>query len=285
MVEQRWLNMQCRMLEGVSSGLLFRVGAEFRSGTIEAFWPRRIAADKNLLRKVLICARDNKQYREELAPEARDDGETSTQLRLFKPIAAGGEQFVLVLEMDDRSPAERRVVANVLRWNSEWLKFALVAVPRSASRDLAAMFALSISTLEQDGFRATATALATELAARYLCKRVSLGIRRGKRCRVEVLSHSARIKHETNLIQEIAAAMDEAVDQDRTVVFPAAPGATAITQAHQQLARREGGAAVHSIPLSDGGRIVGAITLEREAAAPLESAEIEQIEQDRKSVV
>ena len=279
-VEQRWLSMHCHMLQDLSWGLLFRVDADFSRARIEASWPRLVATRKGMLRKVLVCAERNRIFVEEPAAGDADAGSAAGQLRLYQPIAVGAERLVVVLEMADRSREERRTVANLLRWNSEWLKFALLTVLEAVKRDLMAMFCIAILALQQRGFKATATALVTELAGRFLLQRVSLGLRKGRRMEVAVLSHSARFKHESNLVQAIGAAMDEAGDQDRTIVYPPPDrDSTAITHAHRELAKRAGDGAVCTIPISEGGELVGALTLERDAEAPPAGAELQQIEQ------
>jgi multidrug resistance efflux pump len=73
--------------------------------------------------------------------------------------------------------------------------------------------------------------------------------------------------------------MDEASDQDRTIVYPPTePDSATITHAHAALAERMGGGSVCTIPLSDGGVIIGALTLERSVGPPLDAAQVQEIE-------
>lgn len=275
-VQQQWLRMQCEMLQDVSFGLLFKANEDLTHAEIEASWPTHLAPHNDVLRKALLCAERGTFYSEDLPA----DDEAGARLRLYKPVVSADEHRVLFLEIGGRSDAEQKSLANLLRWNTEWLRFALTAVPRIGQRSFASSFSLAIAALEQDGFKATATALVTELSARYVCQRASLGLRKGRRTRVEILSHSARFKQESNLIQDIAAAMDEAVDQDRSVSFPPMEGdENTITQAHKQLLTRAGGGSTCSVPISEGGKIIGALTLERETSTPFAAAELEQLDQ------
>ena len=65
--------------------------------------------------------------------------------------------------------------------------------------------------LEHAAFHGAATSVATELATRLGCERVSIGLRHGSHVRVRALSHSAEFGKDTNLVRAIGAAMDEAL--------------------------------------------------------------------------
>ena len=264
------------MLQGVSCGLLLRVSADGKSARINASWPRLLAARDNLERKVLKVVARNKPFIEKLSSE---DGSPSS-LRLYQHITTGTDVWVIVLEMSDRSRAERMTVLSLLRWNSEWLKFAIESTPQSSGHDLMGMFAMAIACLDQKEFRGTAMALVTELAAHFACQRVSLGLRKHQSIEVKVVSHTARFKHETRLIQAICAAMDEAVDQDRIITHPPVDArSSAICTAHVQLARQIANGTVCTLPLGVHGQIIGALTLERDSGQAFDRADILQMEQ------
>ncbi len=264
------------MLQGISCGLLFSVSADGKSARIKASWPRLLAARDNLERKVLKVVARNKPTIEKLGSA---DG-TPSSIRLYQQIGTGTNGWVIVLEMSDRSRAERKTVINLLRWNSEWLKFAIKSTPQSSGHDLMGMFAMAIACLDQKEFRGTAMTLVTELAARFACQRVSLGLRKHLSIEVKVVSHSARFKHETRLIQAICAAMDEAVDQDQIIAHPPIDtSSSAICHAHEQLARQIAKGTVCTLPLGVHGQIIGALTLERDSGHAFDRAEILQIEQ------
>ena len=55
--------------------------------------------------------------------------------------------------------------------------------------------------LEQEGFDPACRSLATELAARYDCERVSIGIVRNGHANVVAISHSAQFGRQMNLVR------------------------------------------------------------------------------------
>lgn len=267
------------MIQGISCGLLFRVNNSTKVAAVEASWPDVVEQRDGLRRKILITAESGKAHLEKMGGAA----DSSPAIRIYHPVAGNGSgevELVVVMEMSDRDGTARRTVANLLRWNSEWLKYAIGNAPKTSSFDLSDTFGMALACLDQQEFRGSAMALVTVLAERFGAQRVSLGLHRHNCMEVQVLSHSARFKHETNLIQAIGAAMDEAADQDRIIVFPAdgESSSGAITHAHSQLAREMPNGTVCTVPLCDRGEIIGALVLERDTGLPLNSAEILHIE-------
>lgn len=152
-------------------------------------------------------------------------------------------------------------------------------VAGSAPSRVVAALELVALALEHERFGMAATAVATELATRLGCERVSIGFERRGAMRVEAVSHSATFDGRTNLMRDVALAMDEAADQDATVVHPAIPDAPIrITQAHEHLSAEHGAGAACSVPFASTGRIVGALTLERPSGGTFEVSDVELAE-------
>ncbi|MFK8047137.1 MAG: HlyD family efflux transporter periplasmic adaptor subunit [Halioglobus sp.] len=267
------------MIQGTAKGLLFRVVSEDKSVLLDAAWPGSASAKLDLTRKILVTADTGKPHLEKVA--RRDDA--AGFIRIYHPISSPGlaqAKLVVVLEISDRNDTERKTVAKLLRWNGEWLKFSLANPAPASDIDLGPVFSIALACLDQPGFRSTAMSLVTELASSMGCQRVSLGMYKKKHIQVEVLSHSARFKHETNMIQGIGAAMEEAVDQDRVIVFPTPAGeqSAAVTHSHSELAKPTPRGTFCTVPISHADEIVGAVTLERESGLPFDPPEIMLIE-------
>ena len=146
----------------------------------------------------------------------------------------------------------------------------------AAKQRLQIVLDLVATALGHERFYGAATAFVTTLANRLACDRVSLGFLKGGRMRVRAVSHSAHFGKQTNLVRAIGAAMDEALDQGATVVFPARPGGEArVTRAHAELARQSDAGATCTVLLAEGKRFAGALTLERPADRPFDPATVE----------
>jgi RND family efflux transporter MFP subunit len=200
--------------------------------------------------------------------------------QLAHPLQIDGEpRGVVGLELDARPEAQLRVAMRDLQWGSGWLEVLLRrhADPQEAARQrLKLALDLVAALLEQEGLNEGGAALATELATRLGCDRVALGALKGGRIRLRALSHSGQFNKRANLMRAIELAMDEAVDQRETVVYPPIEGAAPqVTLAHGQLLKESEAGAALTLPLARGETIVGALTLERPAGFSFDTASLE----------
>ncbi len=273
-IVQDWLNIQCGMLNGVACALVLQVGNDEYAAAPLAQWPASSEINSELAEYGLAAAREQQCHIARVAGEPARD-------RIAFPVALPADELlILTLEISGRSEIQQQAVINLLRWGAQWLKFALQQrAPVSAER-LLPVFQMVVACVDQASFKAMATRLVAELAARYRCTRASLGLRRGQHVELQALSHSARFKQQNNIIRSIAAAMDEAIDQDCSLRLPLAETQTPrITRAHAELMASNGSAAVCTIPLHAHGEVFGALTLERDASDPFDQASEQQIEQ------
>ena len=130
---------------------------------------------------------------------------------------------------------------------------------------------------ETERFAAAAMALVNELAARWNADRVSLGFLKGRYVRLAALSHTEKFTRKMRLVQDIEAAMEECLDQDVEVVYPATPEATYVYRATEALSARHGPMSICSFPLRRSGEVVGVLTLERRREQPIVLEEIEVV--------
>lgn len=185
----------------------------------------------------------------------------------------------VAIEIDHDAAAYGETITE-LKWGIVALE-ALVRRHRFTAADrMATVLELIATSLHYDRFQAAATAVATELAGILKCERVSIGFMKGKSTRVRALSNSASFGKKANVIRAIEAAMDEAIDQQATVVFPPrGSGPLQVTRSHEALLRDYGAGNACSIPLAQGNRIVGAIALERPVDQPFDDEAIKLCEQ------
>lgn len=134
----------------------------------------------------------------------------------------------------------------------------------STSARLGALLALQARALTQPGFRAAAAAIASQVATCLACERVSIGFYARSRMTVHTVSNTVDFNKRQASVRAIAAAMEEAFDQQVTIVFPTPRGVSPkATLAHARLADLSGSAAVCTVLIAEKNRVLGAITLER----------------------
>lgn len=129
----------------------------------------------------------------------------------------------------------------------------------------------SIQTLDtlnvinsQTRFYAMAMALCNEVKDRFKLSRASLGYFKDPYVRVQAISNMDRFEPKMDVVQQLEATMEEAVDQDEDILYPGSDeNSGAITREHQGYAESEGSAFLLTMPLRLGETIVGALCFER----------------------
>jgi multidrug resistance efflux pump len=124
---------------------------------------------------------------------------------------------------------------------------------------------------------AASMALCNELASRWQADRVSVGFLKGRYVHLKAMSHTEKFSRKMKLIQDVEAAMEECLDQDVEVAYPAAPQDTYVARATADLAKRHGPTTVLSLPLRHGGEVRGVLTLERPVEDPFDIEDVEAL--------
>jgi len=124
----------------------------------------------------------------------------------------------------------------------------------------------------QRRFVAAGMALCNEVAGRYQCSRVSLGWLKGGYVRIKAVSQMEQFDRKADAVQSMEAAMEECLDQDEEVLWPAPEQSTSVCRAHQQFAGTFGSSYLASLPLRRDDHAVGALLCER--SKPFSPADI-----------
>lgn len=291
---ESWLASHCAAIDGVLIAAVFlRTGDGLQR---MAAWPSGSSPYPSLL----PAAEAALQRREPIAEDV-GTGKRASDLQLIAhPLAVSGVIVgaVVMARPSSRAyaaPAQAALAESASRFGgamngpqSAEPNAAPDAAPNAApnadgppqaapANDLSAdVLAVAHTAFEQKDFRSAATSVLSSLAARLGCDRASLGFRNRGLTRVEAVSDGGRIDSRRGAFPEITAAMDEAIDEAATIVYPQPAGeAPRIVAAHACLARQQGLDGVCSVPLVHGGRVVGAIVLELSRPTPPQAAELE----------
>jgi hypothetical protein len=125
-------------------------------------------------------------------------------------------------------------------------------------------------------FLAVALAFCNGLASRLHCDRVSLGWLEKGFISLQAMSRTEKFDRNMAAVKSLELAMEEAVDQDEEVLWPAPEGASQITRDHAAFARDQGAQCLCSLPLRLDGQVVGAATCERQGV-PFTETELKQL--------
>ncbi len=267
---QSWLALQCSMIEGAIQGVLVLGPPEAGPFVPKSLWPAGQPPGP-LLADVAGRTLEARQ-----AQIVQDEPVAVVSC----PLVLDGELHGLVaVETGLRHEERLREMVRQLRWGLYGIESALrnqQSLQEQITRErLIATLDLVASVLAQGGFDESAQALATDLATRLDCDRVSIGFVKNQHARVIAVSHSAEFGARMNLIRAVGTAMDESLDQKSIIVLPAGDGDALVTRDHAVLARQFGSDCVLTVPFSVGKGTLGAFTFERPSGRPFDAEAIE----------
>lgn len=236
-----WLALQCRMIEGVRAGVVLLGPADRGPFQPVAIWPDDLGHLQHLTNTAEHTLRERRGC--VLPSEPMDGGILNGRYEIGYPVEVRGALHgAVVLEVTTHSDVEPQEMMEQLRWGVAWLELMFaretVAAEQATRVRIQAALDLVATSVGHDRFYASAMALVNTLATSLLCDRVSLGFVKRGHTQVTAVSNSAEFKQQTNVIRGLADAMDEAVDQRETIVFPPpAEGAGVVMQAHAAFAK------------------------------------------------
>ncbi|MRR50341.1 MAG: HlyD family efflux transporter periplasmic adaptor subunit [Rhodocyclaceae bacterium] len=265
-----WLTLQCSMIKGARQGVLVLGVPDTGPYVPSAVWPpgaipgpvlAEVAGDSLAQRRALVVSRESHGV-------------------VASPILVDGHLHgVVAVESDQTDELLLQRQSRQLRWGCAGVEALLrreLSLGEQKTRErLIATLDLVASALTEDDFSAAAQTLATDLALRLDCDRVSIGFVKERTTQVVALSHSAEFGERMNLIRAIGTAMDEAIDQKSIMVLPLRDDETLVTRDHEALARQFGSSSLLTIPFSVGDSSVGAVTFERPYDRPFDPDTVE----------
>ena len=129
-----------------------------------------------------------------------------------------------------------------------------------------------------------ATSIATSLAASLDCDRVSIGVRRGEV--LDVIGSSDGWHTQSSALRtDVAAAMDEALDEGAIVRYPPPPDdAAALIAAHAHLSNKREARALCSVPLITADGLLGAVLAERAHAREFTADDVALLQEAGRTV-
>jgi RND family efflux transporter MFP subunit len=240
-------------------------------------WPSNAVPDGALLAAVDGAVRGGRMVVQTVEPR-RNAGETAPLLAIGYPVAVAGRvrgAAGVVVTPDAENP---QALIDRIAWGCGWIEALLRRRSVSLGDRIGTVMELLATGLHHDRFQEAATAVATELAGVFGCERVSIGFRKRKHVKLAALSNSAAFGKRANLVRAIELAMEESTDQQTIIVVPAPDGQEQIVRAHQALSREHGQNTICTVPLTEGNRVLGAITLERPADKPFDPPSIQLCE-------
>jgi len=274
-----WLDIQSRLISGeVLQGVVVLGEPDKGPFAPIAVWPEGSLGSPGLasaIENAMGKRHSTVETARRITPDSRQKRDAiAVPLLVDKQICGA-----VAVEIEHAAEDRQQQVMEQLEWGSVWLETLVHRNRFTVSDRLVTVLELVATGLQHDRFQAAATSVATELAGILHCERVSIGFLRGQHSKVRALSHSASFGKKANIIRAMEAAMDEAIEQHATVVFPApVDGPVQVIRAHASLAKEHGTGTVCTVPFTEGERILGAMTLERSSEEPFDARTVQLCE-------
>jgi len=142
---------------------------------------------------------------------------------LFHPLYAEEHLYgVMALEILPGQEGRLESLPRFLDWGALWLQFARQLKLGEGESELLRLIRLHIACIEPKTFALSALGFVQRLAQQTACSRVSLGLWASGQARLVALSNSAAFDPRSAAASLLTAAMEEAVDQARSLGFPPA---------------------------------------------------------------
>jgi multidrug resistance efflux pump len=272
------------MLQGVRSALLLIGKPDQGPFTPAAVWPEPTSNVKHLAptaeralkeRRGLLIKNEATRVSGQIIPE---------NYHIAYPIEVSGKVHgVVVLEAEPSPMVDIQAHMRRLHWGAAWIEVMIRRSEATQSEELKErlekILDIVATVVDQEGFHGSAMALVTRLATVIECDRVSLGWSNGRHVRIEVMSHTAEIGKQTNLVRAISAAMDEAIDQGAVITYPLRDETLPlVTRFHEELLKQQGLGTILTLPLLSQGKKVGGLTLERQENKSFDKDTVEACE-------
>ena len=176
---------------------------------------------------------------------------------------------MIVVKLEHALTDRRQAVFVALEQSVHWWRLAQ-AQPQHTDSFYTSVVGLLAACFEQNSYSEVLISLGSELTRLLNCDRVAIGEFKDNYSKVVAISNNAQFDQHANLLQKIADAMDEAIEQDCVVVVPDAK-ALSIQRAHQEVVRKFGYGSLLTVPMLHGGEFIGAVTLLRSEEQPFDN--------------
>ena len=253
-----WLNQQCRQFEGSIRATVLLGEADSGPFHPVAQWPDESAA-VSLAQAGLSAIRSRTsvlQSRNDSPPSTGQTGDILACPILHEKQLLG----VVTVEVQSDNREKQEQLLEMLQQNTAALERVLSTKPHIDESQAFMVLDLIAASIEHGEYHAAARAVTTRFAAVMKLDQASLGWLEGKQSRIEIISGSASVNPKMLLMRTMAAAMDEAIEQDATICFPG--GDDDISVAHEKFNRLRNGGQICTIPINYAGELVGACMLD-----------------------
>ncbi|TQC95228.1 HlyD family efflux transporter periplasmic adaptor subunit [Moraxellaceae bacterium AER2_44_116] len=271
-----WLALLCQQITHVKAAAVLVEGQDQRSFVPIAVWPNPAPDLSHLSVIVESCLKQAQSI-----VQASKDG---SSYELAYPVMVGAKVNSLVVLVINGRIQEAQHALRQLHWSSAWLinllsSRELELMTQTAERTSSVLESMTL-VLRHPQLQQALFEVSNDLAQRFSCSKVAIGLSHHAHIRLLALSETAVFDKHIPLSKAYVAAMEECLDVGKRILLPVAKSnslspsegvvtAPAITPTsayplHSQLLSLSKAGSIISYPLVHGAQTVGILMLERE---------------------
>lgn len=270
---QQWLEILCSIIPQAISAVFVVPDSKTEKMRALAKWPSNYEQFDDFTRIVKYAI---KKHERVCIAKVQDTTEQPEQYVDYfaLPIYLNSKLLsVVVVKVRHLPISHHDAIFIALQQSTQWLQLAKSNQHKetndSADEFYSNIVGLLAACFEQDSYQQGLIRLVTELTQTFNCESVAIAEFKNHHSHVLALSNNAGFDTRTNLMQKMADAMDEAIEQDCAIKYPD-PQARYIQRAHKELSAKYDSASLYSIPLIQNQQVFGAVTLLREKEKPFD---------------
>ena len=262
-----WLALLAARMQHARAALLLVGEQETGAFTVAAAWPD---PKRDLQYLGAVAERTLSERRGVLSSPAGGAPIPDGDAHVGYPVEVSGRlHAAVVFDIAGAKSQDLQGALRQIHWASAWLvdhfRQRTMALQQAELARVALLNELMATALQHSSLKASALAVANEIAVRMVCDRVTVGLETNDRVTPLAMSHTATFDAKSDLVRTIGEAMDEVLDVGAAVRIPRAADDELGAIAHEQAALALGARAMLSVPLLDQARALGVISLERQA--------------------
>lgn len=271
---QIWFTFACQQLDGIVNACLYENNTTSDSYTLVESTSEGFSQSKYVLDNINAVIKRRKSVVTMMAAEqatsvANAKSATVTDINtknylVTAPLIIDKQVMgVVCFEFKPNKQSPSQDYLPQVESSMVWLGSLSHLLTGSSSKQAELALKITAVALSQSQSTEAAMAVTSELACGLRCERVSIGFVEKNDIRLHTISNSTNHETRQNIVKCIEAAMQEAVDQQETLVYPAGENSYYYTQEHESLVKQHSGEFVCTVPLLVNDEIIGAVMYER----------------------
>lgn len=261
---QHWLEILCKLLPKVNSAIFMIPDSNKNLMRPLARYPATLEQFTDFSDIVKLAV---KKHTKLCIPNAQSINDQQYDFFAYPIFLKKVLLGVIVIKIKHLPEKYQKSIYRSLMQSVQWLNLGNINQDQG-SHFYSRVVGVLAASFEQQSYHEVLIQMVTELTRNFQCERVAFAEFEKYHSTVVALSNSAEFDNRSNLIQKIADAMDEAIEQDSIIIYPEQGKGKLIQRAHRELSRKFGSGSILTIPLTHQQEIIGAVSLLRSEQQP-----------------